>query len=478
MSEAKNKTNLEKSNCKNPSIFDEVVAGGYCIGCGACASINPNIQMEFDDYGMYKPVEKAKLDEVDISNPAKVCPFLGEGSSEDDLASKHFAISAAHDPVVGYYLENYAGYVAEDTFRASGSSGGFGTWLPLQLLKHGLVDAVVHVKEVSGMPDRETFFEYAISTDEESVRKGAKSRYYPIEMSAVIDHVKKFPGKYAFVGLPCFIKSIRLLQKNDPILAERIPYCLGIVCGHLKSKYYGEYLAWQSGVKPSELLSLDFRHKEPGNRAKGYVLRASGIRDDKEFEAKRPVSELYGGNWGLGFFKNNACDYCDDVFAECADVVMGDAWLPEYDDDMEGTSLLVVRNKNVLDILKNANERGDVKLDELTVNQAKKSQAAGIRHRREGLAYRLFVAIQAGKWVPVKRVKPTVTLSIESKLKYLMRIKLLEKSHEAYKLARENRNVNTFKKKMCIWVIVYSIVIILAKIKSKIVNFSKINCIK
>lgn len=31
-----------------------------------------------------------------------------------------------------------------------------------------------------------------------------------------------------------------------------------------------------------------------------------------------------------------ACNYCDDVFAECADVTCMDAWLPEYSQDHRG----------------------------------------------------------------------------------------------------------------------------------------------
>ena len=41
----------------------------------------------------------------------------------------------------------------------------------------------------------------------EEVLAGAKSRYYPIEMSKVMDFIKNNEGRYAFVGIPCFIKD-------------------------------------------------------------------------------------------------------------------------------------------------------------------------------------------------------------------------------------------------------------------------------
>lgn len=39
-----------------------------------------------------------------------------------------------------------------------------------------------------------------------------------------------------------------------------------------------------------------------------------------------------------------ACDFCDDVFAETADIALGDAWLPEYVQDGNGTNVVVTRN--------------------------------------------------------------------------------------------------------------------------------------
>ena len=31
-----------------------------------------------------------------------------------------------------------------------------------------------------------------------------------------------------------------------------------------------------------------------------------------------------------GYFQLPGCSHCDDIFAECADAVFMDAWLPEY----------------------------------------------------------------------------------------------------------------------------------------------------
>ena len=52
---------------------------------------------------------------------------------------------------------------------------------------------------------------------------------------------------------------------------------------------------------------------------------------------------LADGDWGAGFFQNPACDWCDDVVGETADVSFGDAWVEPYSSDGRGTNVMVVK---------------------------------------------------------------------------------------------------------------------------------------
>ena len=47
----------------------------------------------------------------------------------------------------------------------------------------------------------------------------------------------------------------------------------------------------------------------------------------------------------------NACNYCDDVVGETSDITIGDAWLPKFDTNKGGTNLLIIRNKQIYDII-------------------------------------------------------------------------------------------------------------------------------
>src|SRR5690606_35788511 len=156
----------------------------------------------------------------------------------------------------------FAGYVSESDFRERGSSGGLVTWLLCELLEKSLVDAVIHVREsaATSSPDA-PLFTMQVSRSVEEVRSGSKSRYYPVDMSAVLDYVKKHRGRYAVVGVPCFVKAIRLLALKEPVIRDRIAFCISLVCGHLKSDRFARLLAWEAGIRPDDLRTIDFRRK-------------------------------------------------------------------------------------------------------------------------------------------------------------------------------------------------------------------------
>lgn len=61
--------------------------------------------------------------------------------------------------------------------------------------------------------------------------------------------------------------------------------------------------------------------------------------------------EGVGIAWNNRWVTPNACNFCDDVFAELADVCVMDAWLPEYSRDSRGTNLLISRTPMVSNFL-------------------------------------------------------------------------------------------------------------------------------
>ena len=110
--------------------------------------------------------------------------------------------------------------------------------------------------------------------------------------------------------------------------------------------------------------------------------------------------------WTSGCFKLNACEYCDDTFAELADVSLMDAWLKEYTADAAGTSLAIARSRVALDLLADGRRRGQLTLAPITAEHVCRSQRGVTRHKRDDLAIRLHLAGRAGLGIPAKRVAP------------------------------------------------------------------------
>ena len=143
---------------------------------------------------------------------------------------------------------------------------------------------------------------------------------------------------------------------------------------------------------------------------------------------------LADGDWGAGFFQNSACDWCDDVVAETADVSFGDAWAEPYSSDGRGTNVMVVRSKQLAGMIDRARLEGRLDLTPVDADFIVQTQAAGLRHLRDGLAYRL--SWNRRGLTPQKRVQPSRALPLRRKLVYRLRYSNARWSHRIFRLAR------------------------------------------
>ncbi|MFC7544697.1 Coenzyme F420 hydrogenase/dehydrogenase, beta subunit C-terminal domain [Siccirubricoccus deserti] len=316
--------------------------------------------------------------------------------------------------------------------RAFGSSGGMVTWTAMELMRRGLIDAVAHVAATPSPDEGAPLFRYVISRSEASLRAGAKSRYYPIELSEVIKAIRFTPGRYAVVGLPCFIKAIHLLRAEDPVLRERVVFTLGLFCGHMKSARMVESFAWQMGEQIQAVDNIDFRAKDPSRPANWYTARI-GLKTGGE--RRQDWWHFVDGDWGAGFFQNSACNFCDDVVAETADISFGDAWIEPYSSDGRGTNVVVIRSPVLDRIVRSAFAAGELCLKAVDADFVHQTQAAGFRQRREGLALRLSRRRFGVR--PRKRIAPLPPrLSVRRLAVYLLRGQITYWSHRIFFLAR------------------------------------------
>ena len=306
----------------------DIVKPSLCIGCGSCSAA-----MHWDRDGFLKP------DAPGVASSERFprqCPFSPAAPNEDEIARERFAMAATSDPRIGRFEAAYVGHAVEDPFRRNGSSGGLTSWVAAELLRTGAVDAIAHVAPADPHTDGR-FFGYTISRSLDELSRGAKSRYYPVELSSVLREIRETPGRYAIVGVPCFIKAIHLLRRIDPLVSDRVTHTLGLFCGHMKSAAMVESFAWQLGGEIGRVRALDYRIKDESRPANWY--RAHLELDDGS-AAAQDWWHLADGDWGAGFFQNPACDWSDDLVGETADVSFGDAWVEPYSSDGRGTNVM------------------------------------------------------------------------------------------------------------------------------------------
>jgi len=423
-----------------PIVIDLVVNNDICIGCGLCVYKCPSkaLDMKFNELGFLVPelVDDCDLDGACIT----VCPFninpLAEIKSENELANNFLNETENSHPKIGKYKNIYAGYSEEH--RLTSSSGGIATFVLTDLLQRGIVNHVFSVKKGT---EGGVHYEYAISNNKQELLKGSKTRYFPVTLATVFSNLDKLDGKVAIVGVACFIKAIRLAQFSDPLLKEKIPFLVGIICGGVKSSFFTDYLSNKSGVENNAYTDPNYRIKNLDSSAGDYSF---GCLNTKTNEQESVKMRSVGDMWGTGLFKANACDFCDDVTTELADISVGDAWLKPYVKDGRGDNVIVCRSNLAETIIKEGIRDKKVHLEELSVERFLLSQKGSFNHRHSGLPYRIKRAKKMGRLVPSKRYD-TDTSTFYFKIVQYFRMNTRRKSLELWK---KNSDSIIFDKKI------------------------------
>ncbi len=381
-------------------IQEFVLKHDYCSGCGVCAGICPAdvLDMRFNERGQYQPVRTGKCMDCGLCSAA--CPFVDGNANEDALGNTLYGgvPNIEHAVETGYFLDAFVGHVADPTHRWQGASGGMASWFLKALLLESAVD---HVICVVPNPDPEKLFTFEIISDPDDILRSAKSAYYPVELSQVLRTVSMNNGRYAIVGLPCFITAVRKAAIRSAALRKRIHVCIGLTCGQLMTKGFSESVTRRMGLDPRGIRHFCFRQKVTDRPASNFSMTAS----DEESTANIDWRDFCELAWMSGMFKLRSCDYCDDTFAELADICFMDAWLPEYSGDSSGTSLVLVRSPLAERIIREHGiETGKCELQQICIEDVIKSQSGVLRKKRELLRCRLWVESKAGIPVPIKRV--------------------------------------------------------------------------
>jgi len=412
---------MENKEMILPLVLREIVSADLCIGCGLCVYSCPAdaLKMHWNEYGFLVPVLQGDCDNNGLC--IKSCPFNNQPendiSSEDDIASFYLKEAKNKNSRFGRYNGIYAGY--SNQFRNSSSSGGLATYIIIELFERGLIDHIISVTESK---EQSIHYEYSILSCKSDVLLASKTKYYPVTLDVALKKIQEVDGKVAVVGVGCFIKAIRIAQHHDVFFKEKISFLIGIICGGIKSSFFTDYLAQKTGVLDKKFIVPEYRIKNSKSSAIDYKFGCTKLVDNKLVQLRM---QTLGDMWGTGLFKANACDFCDDVTTELADISLGDAWLEPYSKDGAGNNVIVTRSKIADDIIKAGILDGSLNVEVLDLNRFIASQQGSFNHRHRGLFFRIKVK---GKYLLRKRERLYERISLSFKLVQLLRMYIRKRS--------------------------------------------------
>ncbi len=378
--------------------MSSIIKQSLCSGCGVCTSVCPKGCIEIHETwdGFLRP----KINPTQCLKCGlcmKICPHGGPVQKKVlDFMNIHAC---------------YAGRFPMGTDKSA--SGGGISWFLCTLLRLGMVDAVIHV-----IPSREkdVWFSYGISNTPEKIHSGAGSAYCPVSLNEVLDKIRQHPNmRYAVVGLPCFISALDNLRKINSQYKQQLTILVGLVCGHLPSRLMTKCLAWQAGKASEDIQAVRYHIHDGQRPAWNYGIELQ-YRDGSVSSSFG--DEDFGFLFWHGLFSQKACLNCKDIFAKKADIVFMDAWLSDFKEKPNGTSLLAVRNKDLQPVFDTLLEKGTIKL--IPIQCLEESQHSLIDKRK---AVRGKVLKE--KWQLIQRISH-LCRNINNKQSIVEKIRLLE----------------------------------------------------
>jgi len=329
--------------------IEEVVKSNLCTGCGTCVGICPEYALEMvidHRKDIYTPqVHKGECNECGLC--LEVCPGHSVDFRELNL---DFFGKEPEDILLGNYLKCYIGYATNYKIRYNSASGGLVTTLLLFALEEGMIDGALVTKMSEDNPLEPQPF---IATTREEIISAAKSKYCPVPANIALKEILKKEGKFAIVGLPCHIHGIRKVVLVNKKLRDRIVLHLGLFCSSPMTFKGTDFVLQKYRLTKENIAHLDYR----GEGWPGYMR----IQFKDGAEKLIPKSE-YGIFHGLGFFTPSRCALCCDQINELADISLRDAFLPEFEEDRIGTSVIICRSKAGENLLQHATGKGKIAL--------------------------------------------------------------------------------------------------------------------
>lgn len=345
--------------------LQDVVDGGLCSGCGACAYLHPDSvkMVDVPEYGLRPMPSQSSQERLPDGDGAIACPGSELTIEPEELSGDTLPeLRAGWGPV----RELWEGFASDNELRVAGSSGGVASALALFALERKSFEGVLHVAAREDVPYQNRT---VVSRTREELLARTGSRYAPASPCDGLAEVENASGSMVFIGKPCDVAATRKARALRPMLDQKLGLTIAFFCAGTPSTKGTLEMLRQLGVSDlGSLRSLRYR----GN---GWPGRATAVFVDENGSEKR--SDLsYEESWGSILSKHVQwrCRLCADHTGEFADVAVGDPWYRNIEPGEAGSSLILARTERGRAFLREAIAGGYISAAEAESDLLPRSQ--------------------------------------------------------------------------------------------------------
>lgn len=246
---------------------------------------------------------------------------------------------------LGKVHDVYLGYSADPTIRNGAASGGIVSTLLIRLLEDKKIDGALVSRcfTNNGILEAETF----IAKSRMDILSCQSSIYFDFKFITLKLHkeIQQFDGKIAVVGLPCNLRAIKRLSKNDENLNKKIVVTIGLFCGHNSKKELVLKVLNKKQIYQEDIASFTFR--------KGLWRGETHVTIKNGTIIKFPFQH-FSVYQNMHILSADKCMVCTDHTAELSDISTGDIWTRSAKKYSIKHSIFFSRNENGSNILSGA----------------------------------------------------------------------------------------------------------------------------
>lgn len=332
---------------------EDVAAWQLCCGCGACASVCPEIVEMVDtlDHGR-RPRFREGQDGFSTDDTMKVCPAI----SLSRLPKPDGQIGGdSYYDRWGAVLGVWEGYAADPQIRYKGSSGGVASALALYGMEKLGIKGALHIRSREDIP---YLNRTVLSTNREELLTGAGSRYAPASPCDGLGQIEVAERPCVFIGKPCDVAAVHKGEEMRPQLKDKIGLTIAFFCAGTPSTNGTLEMLRQMGIEDTSFVTaLRYRGCGWPGMAKVEYTDNEGIIRTQQLTYEESWSNV------LQKYRHWRCYICPDHIGEFADIALADAWHLPIQDYQPGCSVVIARSKRGLNFIRQAQQQGYIILE-------------------------------------------------------------------------------------------------------------------